>query len=53
VDNNAIAQTLNISVKTTMYHMTNLFRKLQVKNRQEAALWATKYLSDNPDIYPG
>lgn len=53
LDNNAIAQSLNISVKTTMYHMTNLFRKLQVKNRQEAALWATKYLSDDPDISPG
>lgn len=53
LDNNAIAQSLNISVKTTMYHMTNLFRKLQVKNRQEAALCATKYLSDDPDISPG
>lgn len=52
-DNNAIAQTLNISVKTAMYHMTNLFRKLQVKNRQEAALWAAKYLPDDPDISPG
>ena len=52
LDNNAIAQTLDISVRTTMYHMTNLFRKLQVNNRQEAALWATKYLADNPDISP-
>jgi len=53
LDNNAIAQTLDISVKTTMYHMTNLFRKLQVKNRQEAALWATRHLSDDPDISSG
>lgn len=53
LDNNAIAQNLNISAKTTMYHMTNLFRKLQVKNRQEAALWAVKHLSDDPDISPG
>jgi DNA-binding NarL/FixJ family response regulator len=53
LDNNAIAQALNVSVKTAMYHTTNLFRKLQVKHRQEAALWAVKYLSDNPDISPG
>ena len=53
LDNHAIAQNLNITVKTTMYHMTNLFRKLQVKNRQEAALWATKYLPDDLDISPG
>ena len=53
LDNNAIAQNLGISVKTTMYHTTNLFRKLQVKNRQEAALWATKYLPDDPDISRG
>jgi len=52
LDNKSIAQNLNISVKTTMYHMTNLFRKLQVKNRQEATIWALKYLSDDPDIYP-
>lgn len=53
LDNNVIAQTLNISVKTAMYHTTNLFRKLQVKNRQEAALWAVKYLPDDPGISPG
>jgi DNA-binding NarL/FixJ family response regulator len=49
----ANAQTLNISVKTAMYHTTNLSRKLQAKNRQEAALWALKYLPDNPEEYPG
>lgn len=53
LDNHAIAQSLDITVKTAMYHMTNLFRKLQVKNRQEAAIWAMKHLSDDPDISPG
>jgi len=53
LDNNAISQSLGIGVKTAMYHMTNLFKKLQVKNRQEALLWAMKYLSDDPDVYPG
>lgn len=52
LDNNAIAQQLNITVKTVMYHLTSLFKKLQVKNRQEAAFWATKYLSNNPEEYP-
>jgi RNA polymerase sigma factor (sigma-70 family) len=52
LDNKEIARRLNISIKTAMYHMTNLFRKLQVKNRQEAALWAMKHLSDDPDISP-
>lgn len=50
LENQVIAQALNISVKTAMYHTSNLFRKLQVRNRQEAALWGMKYLPDNPDI---
>lgn len=53
LDNRAIAQSLDITIKTVMYHMTNLFRKLQVKNRLEAAIWAIKYLSDYSDISPG
>jgi DNA-binding NarL/FixJ family response regulator len=53
LDNKAIAQRLDVSTKTVMYHMTNLFRKLQVKNRQEATLWAMKHLLDNPDNSPG
>lgn len=53
LDNKAIAQRLEVSTKTVMYHMTNLFRKIQVKNRQEATLWAMKHLHDDPDISPG
>ncbi len=52
-DNNAIAKELTITIKTTTYHITNLLRKLGLKNRQEAALWALKYLSDDPDESPG
>lgn len=52
LDNKTIAENLNINVKTITYHITNLFRKLQVKNRQEAFVWATKYMSDNPDNSP-
>ena len=44
LDNKEIAQRLDVRTKTVMYHMTNLFRKLQVKNRQEATLWAMKHL---------
>jgi NarL family two-component system response regulator LiaR len=46
-DNNTIAGELQISVKTVSYHVSNLFLKLRVTNRQEAAIWALKYLSDD------
>jgi len=52
-DNKMIAGELAVTVKTTMYHITNLLRKLGLKNRQEAALWAMKHLSDHLDKYPG
>lgn len=52
-DNNAIAKELTITMKTTTYHITNLLKKLQLKNRQEAALWASKHLSDDLDESPG
>lgn len=45
--NQEIAQSLGISAKTAAYHVSNLLSKLQVKSRQEAAVWAVKHLSDN------
>lgn len=42
-----IAKELTITIKTAMYHTTNLFKKLEFKNRQEAAIWALKHLSDD------
>ncbi len=46
-DNAAISQELTITIRTTTYHITNLLKKLGLKNRQEAAIWALKHLSDN------
>ncbi|MBI3340541.1 MAG: response regulator transcription factor [Chloroflexi bacterium] len=52
-DNKMVAGELAIAIKTVMYHTTNLLRKLGLKNRQEAAIWALKHLSDDLDKYPG
>ncbi|MBI2759061.1 MAG: response regulator transcription factor [Chloroflexi bacterium] len=46
-DNKMVAGELAIAIKTAMYHITNLLRKLGLKNRQEAAIWALKHLSDD------
>lgn len=45
--NQEISQSLGVSVKTAAYHVSNLLSKLQVKSRQEAAIWAVKNLSDD------
>lgn len=49
MDNQSIAINLGISLKTTSFHITNLLSKLQLKSRQEAAIWAVKHLSDDPE----
>jgi DNA-binding NarL/FixJ family response regulator len=46
-DNQEIAKWLGISVKTAAYHVGHILSKLQVKSRQEAAVWAAKNLSDD------
>ena len=53
MDNKAISNALEISTKTTAYHITNILSKLQVRSRQEATIWALKNLSDDLDIFPG
>lgn len=47
LDNKAIGKSLSISSKTAAYHITRIMAKLQVNSRQEAALWASKNLSDD------
>jgi DNA-binding NarL/FixJ family response regulator len=47
-DNKTIAKSLNISVKTTEYHMTNILKKLDVNSRDEAIVWMLKYRPDDP-----
>lgn len=51
-NNQTIADTLNISLKTVTYHLTSLFSKLQVQSRLEATLWAMDNLLDNLDMFP-
>ena len=46
-DNKKIALDLNISIKTVAFHITHILTKLELKSRQEAALWARKNLLDN------
>ena len=37
-----VARKLNISIKTVETHVSSVFRKLQLTNRQELARWASK-----------
>lgn len=41
--NKDIAQTLILSVRTVEAHLRNIFGKLNVTSRTEAALWATRH----------
>lgn len=41
-DNNSIAEELGISEKTVKNHLTNIFRKLDVKDRTQAAVLAIR-----------
>lgn len=41
--NKKIADDLHLSIHTVKSHIYNIFRKIEVKNRFQASLWAKKY----------
>jgi len=43
MNNRGIAQTLCLSVRTVEAHLSNLYGKLDVNSRTEAALWAVRH----------
>jgi len=45
--NHEISVILGISIKTAAYHVSNVLAKLQVKSRQEAAIWGLRHLSED------
>ena len=46
-DNKCIAEALGVVVKTAAFHVTNVLKKLDVKSRHEATVWAHRYLPHN------
>jgi len=47
LSNQEIADSLGISIETVKEHVQNILRKLQVKDRTQAAVWAVRQGFDN------
>ncbi len=48
--NQQIAEQLYVSENTVKTHLHNIFKKIDVKNRVQALIWAEENFSDNPLI---
>lgn len=44
--NKKIAQDLNVQEKTIEFHLQNIYSKIGVKNRVEAAIWVVQNLTN-------
>ena len=44
--NQAIARQLSISLKTVKAHLSNIFQRIGVTDRTQAALWAQRHMAD-------
>ncbi len=49
-DNKTIAKSLNITLKTVEFHMTNILKKLNMNSRDEVIVWILEQHPDAPDI---
>ena len=47
--NKAIANSLNISIKTVEFHISNILKKLGRNSRAEVIVWLFQYQPDAPD----
>ena len=48
-DNKTIAKSLNITLKTVEFHITNILRKLNMNSRDEAIVWMLEHHPDDLD----
>lgn len=42
--NKAIAAQLNLSVKTIEFHLKNIYKKIKVNSKIEAAVWVVQHM---------
>ncbi len=49
-DNKTIAESLNITIKTVEFHITNILKKLNVNSREQAIVWILKHHLDGLDV---
>lgn len=48
-NNKTIANSLNISIKTVEFHISNILKKLGMNSRAEVIVWLFQYRPDAPE----